>query len=115
MARKSLLENDEVLRMTGHRIRYTPCGAAKDLFHDRSPEILIVGPKGTGKSLAVLHKQHLVMSKYPGARFFMARKTRTSMTNSCLETFQHQVLKPPDKVHFHKQDQQFYYPNGSCY
>ncbi len=111
----ALLDNDELLRATGHRIRYAPRGAALELFHNRDPELVIAGPKGTGKSLAVLHKQHLVLSKYPGARYFMARKTRTSMTNSCLETFQRQVLAPPDRVHFHKQDQQFIYPNGSVY
>lgn len=67
----------------------------------------------TGKSLSALHKLHLAMSKYPNAKAFMARKTRTSMTNSCLDTFDRHVLRPPDKVHFHKQDQQYNYPNGS--
>ena len=43
----------------------------------------------------------------------MARKTRASMNNSCLATYQEHVLRPPDKVHFHKTDQIFYYPNGS--
>jgi phage terminase large subunit len=73
----------------------------------------MAGPAGTGKSLACLHKVHLAMSKYPLAKAFISRKTRTSMTNSCLETFNRHVLKPPDKVHFHKTDQQYNYPNGS--
>lgn len=94
-------------------IRYHPKGAALDLFSCREDEILLAGPAGTGKSLAALHKAHLILSKYPGAKGFMARKTRTSMTNSCLATYQDHVLKPADKVHFHKQDQVFNYPNGS--
>jgi hypothetical protein len=112
MAEK-LLDDEDLQRATGYRIRYHPRGAAKELFHDRSDEILMAGPAGTGKSLACLHKVHLAMSKYPLAKAFISRKTRTSMTNSCLETFNRHVLKPPDKVHFHKTDQQYNYPNGS--
>lgn len=115
MPRKTipLLEDEALLKASGYRIRYHPYGAAKTLFSTRDDEVLLAGPAGTGKSLASLHKLHLAMSKYPMAKAFMARKTRTSMTNSCLDTFERHVLKPPDKVHFHKQDQQFNYPNGS--
>lgn len=98
---------------TDRVITYEPRGASRDLFHDHSDEILLAGPAGTGKSLSCLHKAHLMLSKYPMAKGFIARKTRTSMTNSCLQTFERHVLAPEDKVHFHKQDQQFNYPNGS--
>jgi len=107
--------SEDLKKATGYRVKYHPYGVAKDIFHEHADEILIVGPKGTGKSLAVLQKQHLVLSKYPKSKMFMARKTRASMTNSCLAMFQERVLKPIDKVHFHKQDQQFIYPNGSIY
>ncbi len=110
-----ILEDDTLLKAVNYRIKYHPWGTARDLFHMHDSEILMAGPAGTGKSLACLHKCHLVLSKYPHAKAFMARKTRTSMTNSCLATFQNLVLKPPDKVHFHKQDQQFNYPNGSVF
>lgn len=111
----SVLDNETLVKAAGYKIKYTPHGASKDLFHRRDDELLIVGPKGTGKSLSVLQKHHLVLSKYPGARGFMSRKTRTSMTNSCLAMFQERVLTRLDKVHFHKQDQVFNYPNGSLY
>jgi phage terminase large subunit len=113
LARKALLENEELTKAAGYRIKYHPWGAAKELFTCHNDEILMAGPAGTGKSLAILHKLHLVLSKYPLAKGFMSRKTRTSMTNSCLATYQSHVLRPPDKVHFHKQDQVFNYPNGS--
>ena len=111
--KKDLLENDALVQASGYKIRYHPFGAARDLFHCQDDEILLAGPAGTGKSYSALQKIHLVLSKYPGAQGFMARKTRTSMTNSCLRMFQNQVLKPPDKVKLHKQDQVFNYPNGS--
>lgn len=115
MPRKPLEPEIELERATRFVYKYHPHGASRDLFHDKSDELLIVGPKGTGKSLSVLQKHHLMLCKYPGARGFMCRKTRTSMTNSCLLMFQKMVLKPADKVHFHKQDQVFRYPNGSEY
>jgi phage terminase large subunit len=115
MAQKDVLDNKQLVEASGYRIKYHPRGGIRDIFSDRSPALCVSGPKGTGKSLGVMHKQHLVLSKYPGSALFMARKTRASMTNSCLRTFQKEILKPPDGVHFHKQDQQFNYPNGSMY
>lgn len=111
--RPTLLESEELIKASGYRIRYQAFGAAKTLFSTKDDEVLLAGPAGTGKSLAALHKLHLAASKYKDSRMFMARKTRTSMTNSCMETFDRHVLKPPDKVHFHKTDQQYNYPNGS--
>jgi PBSX family phage terminase large subunit len=111
--KKSLLSDEVLVKATNHTITYEPFGASLDSFHDRSDELVIVGPKGTGKSLGALHKVHLVLSKYPGSKGFMSRKTRTSMTNSCLDMYQKMVLKPPDKVNFLKSDQQFNYPNKS--
>jgi phage terminase large subunit len=108
-----LLKNQDLLNATGYRIKYSARGASLDIFHRRDDEILLDGPAGTGKSLSILQKLHLVMSKYPGAKGFMARKTRSSMTNSCIDMFQRHVLKPPDRVYPHKQDQVFKYPNGS--
>lgn len=97
----------------GIKIRYHPYGAAKEVFSLHDEEILMAGPAGTGKSLGMLQKVHLMLSKYAKAKGLMSRKTRTSMTNSCLDMFQRHVLRPQDRVHFHKQDQQFNYPNGS--
>jgi len=106
-------DNAALVETTKHSIRYHPYGASRDLFHCHDDEILLAGPAGTGKSLSALQKIHLMLSKYPNSKGFMARKTRVSMTNSCLHTFRRQVLKPYDNVHLHKQDQVFNYPNGS--
>jgi phage terminase large subunit len=110
---KSVLEDPAIVRQSEILIRYHPRGASKELFHRRDPEILLAGPARTGKSYSALHKLHLVLSKYPGTKGFMARKTRTSMTNSCLMMYMQDVLKPPDNVTFHRTDQIFTYPNGS--
>ena len=88
-------------------------GANRDIFTRHDEEIILAGPKGTGKSLAWLHKLNLVALKYPMCKLAMCRKTRESMTNSCVDMFERFVLKPTDRVIHHKQDAQFQYPNGS--
>ena len=113
MSINKILGNGLLVKHTEYKIKYYPLGAAREVFYRKEPEVLMAGPAGTGKSYACLHKLHLVLSKYRGAKGFMARKTRTSMTNSCLLMYMRQVLKPPDKVKFHRTDQVFHYPNGS--
>lgn len=73
---------------------YKPLGAARELFHCRAPEVLLSGPAGTGKSLACLFKLHLAASRVPGFRGLILRKTRTSLTESALVTFERDVLPP---------------------
>jgi len=48
--------------------RYAPRGAAKAIFSDRSPELLVAGPAGTGKSRAALEKLAACALKYPRMR-----------------------------------------------
>lgn len=67
-------------------------GACRDLWHDRSPELLVSGPAGTGKSRSCLEKLHAVMLKNPGARGLIVRKTQVSMTSTALVTFREFVL-----------------------
>jgi PBSX family phage terminase large subunit len=94
-------------------IRYEPFGAARDVFLCTDPEILLDGPAGTGKSLACLKKLDRNAIKYPGSRQLIVRKTRTSLTQSALVTFEKQVIVPGGRVRFHTTQQAYLYPNGS--
>jgi PBSX family phage terminase large subunit len=94
-------------------IKYRPYGAIKAAFTDKSPELIIDGPAGTGKSRGLIEKLHLCLTKYAGARGLMVRKTRTSMTETCMFTYERKVLHELDKVRWSSQDQKYYYPNGS--
>ena len=71
---------------------YQPRGAAREIFLCRDPELLIDGPAGTGKSLALLNKAFICANKYPGSRILLVRKTRHSMTESVLVTFESKVV-----------------------
>lgn len=97
---------------------YHPYGAAVELWKCKDPEILIEGPRGTGKSLAVLHKLNALCFKYPGIRILMMRKFRSSMTESVLADFESHVLQdhpayPPYKNTQRRLRQEYQYPNGA--
>jgi PBSX family phage terminase large subunit len=94
-------------------LRYIPRGVAKDLFALRDPEICLSGPAGTGKSLAVLYKIHLVALKYPTARILIVRKTRRSLTESAMVTFQEKIRPDLDGVVWKASVQHYQYPNKS--
>ncbi len=71
---------------------YAPRGAAGTLLYSHAPEILIVGPAGTGKTRACLEKVLLCAQKYPGTRALLVRRTRASMTQSVLVTLEEKVV-----------------------
>jgi hypothetical protein len=96
---------------------YFPRGAADELMGCRDTEVLIEGPAGTGKSRAALQKLHYAALKYPGMRALLIRKTRESLTESALVTFEEKVLPPdsPMAAGAKRNVRQSYdYPNGSC-
>lgn len=90
---------------------FEPKGAALDLMLTKEPEVLIEGPAGTGKSRAALEKLYIVGNKYKGARLLMVRKTRKSMTQSTLVTWETKVLTGFPKIKLHRTDQEYRFPN----
>ncbi len=73
---------------------YTPRGGALELFYCREREVLIDGPAGTGKTRAVLEKIFLLCEKYAGIRVLVCRKSRASMSESVLVTWEEKVVPP---------------------
>lgn len=71
---------------------YTAYGASARLWASRVPEIVISGPAGTGKSRACLEKLHWCALKYHGMRGLIIRKTRESLSEAALVTFEEKVL-----------------------
>lgn len=102
--------------MSSSTAAYEPHGGALKLMRCRDAEVLLEGPAGTGKSRSCLEKLHLCALKYPGMRGLIARKTRESMSESVLVTFETKVLPPnsPIKDGPSRRMRQIYtYPNGS--
>lgn len=71
---------------------YEPRGAAAQLFDCRDPEVLLDGPAGTGKSRGILEYLLWVATNYDGCRIAIVRKTRVSLTDSALVTWETKVL-----------------------
>ncbi len=95
---------------------YQPRGGALDLLYARDPEVLLSGPAGTGKTVACLTKLFLVCAKYPGARCLVVRKTRESLTEAALVSWEskvvpegHPVLLGPQR----RMRQAYQFANGS--
>lgn len=96
---------------------YVPYGECLQLYETEVEEVLVSGPAGTGKSRACLEKIHHLMQKYDGARALIIRKTRASLTESALQTYERWVLgydHPITQAGARRQFRKTYlYPNGS--
>ncbi len=67
-------------------------GNAEAFQWRRSGEYVLAGPGGTGKTVAnLLHLLHFGQT-YPGARLLILRKTRASLTESALVTWERDIL-----------------------
>jgi phage terminase large subunit len=79
--------------------------------------VLLSGPAGTGKSRACLEVLHFNAEMYPGFRGLICRKTRESITESALVTFEEKVVPlghPILQEGGQRRTRQSYaYPNGS--
>jgi hypothetical protein len=67
-------------------------GGAAELYDATEEEVLLEGPAGTGKTLGVLEKIDHLAWAYPGARMLLCRKTRVSMNESVLVTYETEIL-----------------------
>ena len=96
---------------------YKPRGGCAAVIACTLPEVLISGPAGTGKSRACLQKLHHLATDYPGSRHLIVRKTRESLSESGLFTFERYVLGEghPIAAGVQRHYRQVYqYPNGSA-
>src|SRR5579859_373605 len=95
---------------------YKRYGAALTAWKSRRRELVLSGPAGTGKSRACLEKLHFCADKYAGMRGLIVRKTRTSVTQTAMVTFEQKVLPEGwlgNIIHFRSSEQEYRYPNGS--
>lgn len=98
--------------------RYELCGGNLLAFKDHtSQEILLAGPAGTGKTFTNLSRLLQFGDMYPNSRMLILRKTRHSLTETALVTWERDVLgeghpiiaKPINRGHRHS----YVFPNNS--
>lgn len=95
------------------QVDYRPQGNILDIFYCQDKEILVEGAAGTGKSRGILEKLDFVARKYARCRIAILRKTRRSLTQSTLVTYEEKVLPIGSNISLHSTKQQYLYPNGS--
>jgi len=67
-------------------------GANLEVQTNKSKQLLLVGSAGTGKSTACLNKVYDLCMKYPDIRVLFIRKTRSSLQESLLVTWEQHIL-----------------------
>lgn len=96
---------------------YNPVGGCLEFYGATDPEVLAVGPAGTGKTLAAAWKLHDIARGVPGVRILMARKVLEDLKTGALATYTNHVKPELDGVitfggnRFYPGE--FRYPNGS--
>ncbi len=71
--------------------RFRPTGAHRALWLSREPRVLVEGPAGTGKTRNELERVNALAWAFPGSRHLICRKTRASMSESVLVTWERDV------------------------
>lgn len=95
---------------------YKRYGAAITAWRSRRREVVLAGPAGTGKSRVCLEKLHYCADKYAGMRGLIVRKTRKSITQAAIVTYEQKVLPEGvlgKTILWRTQEQEYRYPNGS--
>lgn len=91
-------------------------GANATAFNSKLPELILSGPARCGKTFALLHKIQHVALTYPDLRIAMMRKTRVSMNETTLETWESEIY-PSQYLNSHvvnrKSRTEYTYPNRS--
>src|SRR3990167_6051527 len=92
-------------------------GGNRTAYAARDREILVEGPRGTGKTFALLLKLHHLAMAHQGFRGLIVRKHQVTLTATALRTFDEQVKPQLDGVRFFGGSKDrpaaYVYPNGS--
>lgn len=110
--RKAIVTASQELKIAAPEFR----GAALALGSCRDIEVLLDGPAGTGKTFVALYKEHIILSKYPGCRTLVTRKTNTALAGSAIATYR-DLIHPAEGIRYFGGNKirpaAFEYPNGS--
>jgi hypothetical protein len=98
----------------GLKYKYVVGPTMRNVWSMKDKQIVLSGPAGTGKTRFWLERQHRIMTKYPESRGIIVRKYRSSMGQTCLKTWEKEVLRDDlgTMVKWIDRDQTYYYPNG---
>jgi phage terminase large subunit len=102
--------------MQVEELRFTPKGNHRSLWETREPRVLVEGPSGTGKTRNELERVNFLAWRYPNSRHLICRRTRASMSESVLVTWERDVHAKTMHLfgNVRRANRESYvYPNGS--
>src|SRR5690348_737255 len=67
---------------------------------NRDTEVLLDGPAGTGKTVAILYKIHMLLHRYPGCKWLVTRRYNVDLAGSAMATYQ-SLLDPYEGVRYY--------------
>lgn len=91
-------------------------GALAALAENHAPEIIVSGPAGTGKTIAILHNINERLWTWPRSRWLFVRKAQADLAKTALVTFEQQILGVSHPICAGRQREGrtvYRYPNGS--
>ena len=92
-------------------------GGNWQLLRAREREILVEGPRGTGKTFTILYLINLLCNALPHFRALIVRKYQRTLSSTCLRTFNEQVVASGQGVSFYggseSEPAAYRYRNGS--
>ncbi len=92
-------------------------GAVLELATYPDLEIGVDGPAGTGKTYGILYFIHVLLLRYPGAKWLIARKHNTDLAGSAMATYRESILDDREGVRYFGGNKvrpaAYEYPNGS--
>lgn len=98
-------------------VTYMPRGGCREFYMATDPEVLAVGPAGTGKTLAACWKLHHIALRVPEVRILMVRKVLEDLKAGALATYTNHVKPELDNVNTFGGNRfypgEFRYDNGS--
>jgi phage terminase large subunit len=88
-------------------------GACRELINFIKHEVVLSGPRDTGKTIACCIKAHLYAMMYAMCQGAIVRKTNASLPGTVLQTFQRVIQGSNVTVYGGERPERFIYPNGS--
>ena len=112
---RKLAEDRTLFRRLYRQHYYRPYGTMAEIWDDTSPEIVLSGAAGTGKSRYCLELMYRYAMEYPGMRGLIVRKVRADLNEAGLETFESKVLGAghPLTERARNRRQRYVFPNRS--
>lgn len=92
---------------------WTLRGDCRALISCTNHEVVISGPRDTGKTIAACVKAHLYCINTPGCQGAIIRKTQKSLAGTVLKTFERVVKNQGVQTYGGASPERYIYPNGS--